>query len=270
MTTISTTISTAVHPYDIATLGDSIGTAIFSSGVHEARALADKVGLRAQLLESIVTLRTYHISQAGEQHAAYVAGCIALFGEGINNGKNYVRGEVRRAVEGRIADHKAAHKAAFLKAHKLKTLDTAPAHVLEVYTLDALELSQEHDKVLSGLKSALTRARMIYKAVWTEPGILLGDKGLRGINAIYADAAAVVATGKPATKTTAQEDTKKGADAPAGKPANQREAFEMLAANAGMAQIMLWAVELLKSDAAYAKKHNTQITALTAISAQLK
>jgi hypothetical protein len=256
--------------YDVIALGASIGDAIFSVGIHEAQAIQGKASLKDTILDSIMELRKYHVSQQGEQQAAYIAGCIALFGDGIFNSKGYVAGSVRQAVESSLHARKAAHKAAFMKAKGVTTKRPATEADLIAYTESAKAVEFEADKVISGLKSALMRARMIYKAAWANPSIVADSKGLyRGLNAIYSDASELVKNGAVTTKPTAQTVTDKGASAPSGKASNNREAFEMLMASESPATVISWMLELLSLEATYVKKHSLQLKTLEALKSQL-
>jgi hypothetical protein len=256
--------------YDVHALGATIGNAIVSQGVHEAQAVQGKATLKDTILDSIMELRKYHVSQQGEQQAAYVAGCVALFGDGIFNAKNYVAGSVRQAVESSLQARKAAHKAAFMKAKGVTTKKPASEADLLAYTEAAKVLEFEADKVISGLKSALMRARMIYKAAWANPAIMADSSGAyRGLNAIYADAADIVKTGAVTTKPTAQTVTDKGAAAPSGKATSKKEAFEMIVASESPATVISWMIELLALEPAYAKKHSLQLKTLEALKSQL-
>jgi hypothetical protein len=260
----------AVSTYDINELGNAIGDAIVNQGIHEAQAIQGKTSLKNVILDSILELRTYHVSQQGEQHQAYVAGCIALFGDGIHNAKNYVAGSVRLSVEASLQARKSAHKAAFMKTRGVTAKKPATEADLLAYAGIAAVLDVEADKVISGLKSALMRARMIYRAAWSCPSIMTDDSGAyRGLNTIYADAAELVKNKTVTAKPTAQVVTDKGANAPSGKAANNREAFEMLLASESPATVIEWMLELLASEATYAKKHSLQLKTLEALKAQL-
>jgi hypothetical protein len=259
-----------VTTYDISELGATIGDAIVNQGIHEAQAVAGKTSLKNVILDSILELRGYHVSQNGEQQAAYVAGCVALFGEGVYNAKNYVAGSVRQAVEAALSERKKAHYNSFMKARGVTAKKRATEADLIAYTQASTGLDFELDKVISGLKSALMRARMIYKAAWANPAIMSDDKGLyRGLNAIYADAADIVKTGAVTTKPTAQVNATKGADAPSGKAANNKEAFEIIIANESPATVISWMIELLSSETTYLKKHALQLKTLEALKSQL-
>jgi hypothetical protein len=266
MTTINNTVTT----YDTIALGETIGDAIVSQGVHDAQANMGKNTLKDTILNSILELRTYHISQNGEQQASYIAGCIALFGDGIYNAKNYVAGSVRLSVESSLQARKLAHKAAFMKARGVTAKKPASEADLLAYAGIAKVLDFEADKVISGLKSALMRARMIYKAAWANPAIVADSSGAyRGLNAIYSDAADIVKTGAITTKQPAQTSTDKGAAAPSGKPTNNREALEMIVASESPSTVLAWVIELLSLEPAYAKKHALQLKTLEALKAQL-
>jgi hypothetical protein len=266
----STNAVSTFSGYDVNALGEAIGDAIFSVGIHEAQANMGKASLKDTILNSIMELRKYHVSQQGEQHQAYVAGCVALFGDGIHNAKNYVAGSVRLSVEASLQARKSAHKAAFMKTRGVTSKKPATEADLLAYAGIAAVLDAEADKVISGLKSALMRARMIYKAVWSCPSIMTDDKGLyRGLNTIYADAAELIKNKTVTAKPTAQASTDKGANAPSGKAANNREAFEMLLASESPATVISWMLELLASEATYAKKHSLQLKTLEALKAQL-
>jgi hypothetical protein len=259
-----------VTTYDISELGATIGDAIVSQGLHEAHAIAGKTSLKNVILDSILELRGYHVSQNGEQQAAYVAGCVALFGEGVYNAKNYVAGSVRLSVESAISERKKAHYNSFMKARGVTAKKRATEADLIAYTQASTGVDFELDKVISGLKSALMRARMIYKAAWANPAIVSDAKGLyRGLNAIYADAADIVKTGAITTKPTAQAVTDKGANVPSGKASNNREAFEMLMASESPATVLAWLIDLLAVEPAYAKKHSLQLKTLEALKSQL-
>jgi hypothetical protein len=265
-----TTINNAVTTYDIVSLGETIGAAIFNAGLHEAHAIAGKTSLKCVILDSILELRGYHVSQNGEQHAAYVAGCVALFGEGVYNAKNYVPGSVRQAVEAALTERKKAHYDRFMKARGVTAKKRPTEADLIAYTQASTGVEFEADKVISGLKSALMRARMIYRAAWSRPSIMTDGKGLyRGLNAIYADAADIVKTGAITTKPTAQAVTDKGAALPSGKAANNKEAFEMLMASESPATVLAWMIELLALEPAYLKKHALQLKTLEALKSQL-
>jgi hypothetical protein len=256
--------------YDISALGASIGDAIVNAGLHEAQAIQGKGTLKSVILDSINELRKYHVSQQGEQQAAYIAGCIALFGDGIFNAKNYVAGSVRQSVEASLQTRKSAHKSTFMKARGVTAKKPATEADLIAYTEAAKAVDFESDKVISGLKSALMRARMIYKAAWASPSIMVDNSGAyRGLNAIYADAADIVKTGAVTTKPTAQAVTDKGAALPSGKATNNREAFEMLLASESPATVISWMLDLLAVEPAYAKKHSLQLKTLEALKAQL-
>jgi hypothetical protein len=256
--------------YDVIALGASIGDAIFSVGIHEAQANMGKASLKDTILNSIMELRTYHVSQQGEQHQAYIAGCIALFGDGVYNAKNYVAGSVRQAVESSLRARKAAHKSAFMKTRGVTAKKPATEADLLAYAGIAKVLDFEADKVISGLKSALMRARMIYRAAWSCPSIMTDDSGAyRGLNTIYSDASELVKNKTVTAKPTAQTSTDKGADAPSGKAANNKEAFEMIIAKESPATVISWMIELLASETTYAKKHALQLKTLEALKAQL-
>jgi hypothetical protein len=264
------TINNTVTTYDIIALGETIGDAIFLAGMHEAQALQGKASLKDTILDSILELRHYHISQAGEQHASYIAGCIALFGDGVFNSKGYVAGSVRQSVEAAIAERKKIQYNVFMKARGVTAKKPATEADLLAYVGVSKVLDFEADKVASGLKSALMRARMIYKAVWANPAIVSDTKGIyRGLNAIYADAAELVKNGAIAVKPTAQPANDKGATVSSGKPANNKEAFEMLLASESPATVIEWMLELLSLEATYAKKHSLQLKTLEALKAQL-
>jgi hypothetical protein len=266
----ATTNTTTASAYDVTALGETIGGAIVNAGLHEAQAIQGKASLKNVILDSILELRHYHISQQGEQQPAYIAGCVALFGEGVYNAKNYVSGAVRLAVESSLQARKSAHKTAFMRARGVTAKKPATEADLIAYTEAVKVVDAEADKVVSGLKSALMRARVIYKAAWTNPAIMTDDKGLyRGLNAIYADASEIVKTGTVTTKQPAQTDSAKGADVPSGKPTSNREAFEIIVANENPSTILAWMIELLSSEAAYAKKHSLQLKTLEALKAQL-
>jgi hypothetical protein len=256
--------------YDVTALGASIGDAIFSVGIHEAQAIQGKASLKDTILDSIMELRKYHVSQQGEQHGMYIAGCVSLFGEGVFNSKGYVSGSVRQAVESSLQVRKAAHKAAFMKSRGVTAKKPASEADLLAYSQAVKIVGFEADKVISGLKSALMRARMIYKAAWANPSIVADSSGAyRGLNAIYADAADIVKTGAVTTKPTAQAVTDKGASTPSGKPANNKEALEMIVASESPSTVLAWIIELLALEPAYAKKHALQLKTLEALKAQL-
>jgi hypothetical protein len=264
------TINNAVTTYDVVSLGETIGNAIVNQGIHEAQAVAGKTSLKNVILDSILELRGYHVSQQGEQQAAYVAGCIALFGDGIFNAKNYVAGSVRQAVEAALTERKKAHYDRFMKARGVTAKKRATEADLIAYTQASTGVDFEIDKVISGLKSALMRARMIYRAAWSCPSIMTDGKGLyRGLNAIYADAAELIKHKTVTAKPTAQAVTDKGANVPSGKPATNREAFEILMANESPATVISWVIELLALEPAYAKKHALQLKTLEALKSQL-
>jgi hypothetical protein len=267
---IMATINNAVTTYDIIALGEIIGDAIVNTGLHEAHAVAGKTTLKCVILDSILELRGYHVSQAGEQQASYIAGCIALFGDGIYNAKNYVAGSVRQSVEAALTERKKAHYNSFMKARGITAKKRPTESDLIAYTQAATGLDFEADKVISGLKSALMRARMIYRAAWSCPSIMTDDKGLyRGLNTIYADASELIKNKTITAKPTAQTSTDKGANVPSGKAANNREAFEMLMASESPATVLAWLIDLLAVEPAYAKKHALQLKTLEALKAQL-
>jgi hypothetical protein len=256
--------------YDVRALGASIGNAIVTQGIHEAKAVQGKATLKDTILDSIMELRKYHVSQQSEQHGMYIAGCVALFGEGVFNSKGYVSGSVRQAVESSLQARKSAHKAAFMKSRGVTAKKPATVEDLSVYTEAVKVVDAEADKVISGLKSALMRARMIYKAAWANPAIVADNSGAyRGLNVIYSDAAELVKNGEITTKQPAQADTTKGADVPSGKAANNKEAFEMLLASESPATVISWMLELLSLEPAYLKKHSLQLKTLEALKAQL-
>jgi hypothetical protein len=256
--------------YDIVSLGETIGDVIVNQGIYEAQALQGKTSLKNVILDSILELRGYHVSQAGDQHQAYIAGCIALFGDGVYNAKNYVAGSVRMSVEAALNERKKAHYSRFMKARGVTAKKPATESDLIAYAQASTGLDVELDKVISGLKSALMRARMIYRAVWANPAIVSDAKGLyRGLNTIYADASDIIKNGAVTAKPTAQTSTDKGAAAPSGKASNNREAFEMLMANESPSTVLAWMIELLASESAYAKKHALQLKTLEALKAQL-
>jgi hypothetical protein len=264
------TINNAATTYDVHALGDVIGGAIFSAGMHEAQAAAGKTSLKNVILDSILELRGYHISQAGEQQSMYIAGCIALFGDGVYNAKNYVAGSVRQSVEALLSERKKAHYNTFMKARGVTAKKRPTEDDLVAYTHASATINAEVDKVVSGLKSALMRARMIYKAAWANPAIMADNKGLyRGLNSIYADASDIVKTGTISTKQPAQTSADKGAALPSGKAANNKEAFEMLMASESPSTVLAWIIELLALEPAYAKKHALQLKTLEALKAQL-
>jgi hypothetical protein len=260
----------AVSTYDINALGASIGDAIVNAGLHEAQAIQGKGTLKSVILDSINELRKYHVSQQGEQHAAYVAGCIALFGDGVFNSKNYVAGSVRQSVEAAIVERKKIQYNVFMKSRGVTAKKPATEADLLAYAGIAKVLDFEVDKVISGLKSALMRARMIYRAAWSCPSIMTDDKGLyRGLNTIYADASEVIKHKTVTAKQPAQAVTDKGAAAPSGKASNNREAFEMLMASESPATVLAWLIDLLAVEPAYAKKHSLQLKTLEALKSQL-
>jgi hypothetical protein len=259
-----------VTTYDVIALGETIGDVIVNQGIYEAQALQGKTSLKNVILDSILELRTYHISQNGEQQASYIAGCIALFGDGVYNAKNYVAGSVRHSVEAALNERKKAHYNIFMKARGVTAEKPATEADLIAYTQASAGLDFEIGKVISGLKSALMRARMIYRAAWSCPSIMTDDKGLyRGLNTIYADASELVKNKTVTTKPTAQTSTAKGADAPGGKAPNNREAFEMIVASESPSTVLAWVIELLSLEPAYAKKHALQLKTLEALKTQL-